>query len=237
MKSILLIFGLILCVVFTGCGKPVSRPFESGPGVVESLPSEPQASEVISKEELQNLTIEDLKNQSIEHEIKPGETLSEIAAKYDVGVGLLARLNQIEDPNRIRVGQKVKVIQGPFRIVIHKKDRTLSILLKDLHFKTYDVAIGKQNSTPEGEFKILEKMVKPIWTDPYEGGLVKPDDPRYPLGTRWMLFAEYGYGIHGTNDPASIKTEASFGCIRMLNPDVEEVYDLLSIGSQILILP
>jgi lipoprotein-anchoring transpeptidase ErfK/SrfK len=205
---------------------------ETGP--VEVKPSETPE---ISEAKPENLSFEDLKNMAIEHEIKSGETLSEIAAKYDVGIGLLVKLNQIEDPNRIRAGKKVKVIQGPFRIEVNKTARTLSIYLKDQHFKTYDVAIGKSNSTPEGEFRVKEKMVKPIWTDPYEGVMVKPDDPRYPLGTRWLSFAEYGYGIHGTNDPASIKTEASFGCIRMLNPDVEEVYDLVSVGSQILIKP
>src|SRR5574341_608156 len=150
---------------------------------------------------------------SVEHEIQPGETLSGIAAKYDVGIGLVIRLNQIEDPNRIRAGRKIKVVQGPFRIEIHKSEKSLSLFLKDQHFKTYDVAVGKLNSTPEGEFTVKEKMVKPIWTDPYEGVLIKPEDPRYPLGTRWILFAEYGYGIHGTNDPASIKTEASFDFI------------------------
>jgi len=197
--------------------------------------------ETLSEEErdqmhIHNMTFDEFSMLSSEHKVESGETLGAIASKYNVGVGLLTKLNNLDNPNLIRVGQKLKVIQGPFRIVIHKQAKTLSIYLKDLHIKTYDIAVGKDDSTPEGEFKIMDKLVKPIWTDPYQNVQVMPDDPNYPLGTRWMQFAEYGYGIHGTNHPESIKTEASFGCIRMLNPDAEEVYDWVCLHSQVSIL-
>lgn len=250
--------GVFLLIFCSGCfkrvvppqEKAISEPLVTGPEKVEAvteaktipgenilwvepprIPSTPVESPVSRV----NLGFEDLEKMTIEHEIKPGETLSEIAQQYDTAMGLLVRLNHVADPNKIRVGKKIKVLQGPFRMLIHKKKKTLSVFLKDLHIKTYDVAVGKSDSTPEGTFSIVDKMVEPVWTDPYTRLQIKAGDPRYPLGTRWLQFAEYGYGIHGTNDPSSIKTEASFGCIRMLNADVEEVYDMVSIGSEVVV--
>ena len=258
------ILGLILLISFSYAGcleKYVERremPYHletSEPSEVERVPSlsdassetelEPPSSETLetlSEEErdqmhIHNMTFEELSMLSTEHVVQSGETLGSIASKYNVGAGLLIKLNNLANPNLIRIGQKLKVIQGPFRIVIHKEAKTLSLYLNDLHIKTYDIAVGKDNSTPEGEFKIMNKSVKPIWTDPYENIQIMPDDPKYPLGTRWMQFAEYGYGIHGTNHPESIKTAASFGCIRMLNPDSEEVYDWVCLNSQVSIVP
>lgn len=245
---------LLACgVCFYGCRKriepsgqaPAVSTFETAPEKVEMIELGPSAvSEAISPaivpppaERPPELSFEALEKKALIHEVQAGETLSGIAAKYDVGTGLVVRLNAIENPNLLRAGRKLKVIRGPFRVIIDKSDKTLSIYLGDVHVKTYDVATGKSDSTPEGDFKIMQKMVKPIWTDPYLRIQVKPEDPRYPLGTRWLQFAEYGYGIHGTNDPASISTEASFGCIRMLNPDVEELYDMISIGSAVQVVP
>ena len=256
MKKLIVIV-LILGFFAAGCQKKGSVAGSSEPTVVGMTSSsaesvspaqdlqvekvgEPLSSpETVASENLpsvKNLSWDELKQLSIEHQVLSGESLGKIAARYDVGVGLVSQLNGIENPNLVRIGQRLKVIQGPFQIVIHKKEKTLSVYLGEKHVKTYDIAVGKNDSTPEGEFKIMTKMVKPVWTDPYYRDMVKGDDPRYPLGTRWMQFADYGYGIHGTNDPNSIKTEASFGCIRMLDADVEELYDWVTIGTKVVIL-
>lgn len=257
----LIFLGFLILVFQAGCQKRISSS-ESIP----TLPSEPRIEEVGKLEELKvergedipapplqeeeqpqealinpgsrslALSFDDLAKMGFDHEIKSGETLSGIAQKYDVATGLLMRLNGIENPDKIRVGKNLKVIQGPFRILINKKDKTLGVFLGDKHIKTYDIAVGKSDSTPEGNFTIMNKKIKPVWTDPFMRDMVTADDPRYPLGTRWLQFAEYGYGIHGTNDPASIKTEASFGCIRMLNPDVEELYDMVILGTEVVVI-
>jgi lipoprotein-anchoring transpeptidase ErfK/SrfK len=59
-------------------------------------------------------------------------------------------------------------------------------------------------------------------------------DPQNPLGERWIDIGD-SYGIHGTIDPASVGKNESRGCVRMLNSDVEEVYDFLVIGSEVTI--
>jgi len=72
---------------------------------------------------------------------------------------------------------------------------------------------------PAGTFTIINKQVNP-------GG---------PFGTRWMGLSQPHYGIHGTNNPASIGTAASNGCIRMYNEDVNELFNLVSVGTPVTI--
>lgn len=85
---------------------------------------------------------------------------------------------------------------------------------------TYPVAVGKPSTpTPTGEWQIIQKTRNP-------GGA---------FGTRWMRLniPWGGYGIHGTNDPESIGTAASHGCIRMFNEDVNELYDIVPLGTPV----
>lgn len=84
--------------------------------------------------------------------------------------------------------------------------------------RSYPVAIGKPSTpTPTGVYKIITKIVNP-------GGI---------LGSRWMGLdiPDGPYGIHGTNDPSSIGREISNGCIRMYNQDVEDLFNMVKIGT------
>ncbi|WP_366923391.1 L,D-transpeptidase family protein [Metallumcola ferriviriculae] len=101
--------------------------------------------------------------------------------------------------------------------VTHKK---LTLFIGEKMFGVYPVAVGKP-ATPS---PIGHWLVKNKWLHP--GG---------PFGTRWMgLNVPWGsYGIHGTNNPASIGNAVSHGCIRMHNKDVEVIYPLLPIGTAV----
>lgn len=86
--------------------------------------------------------------------------------------------------------------------------------------KTYPVAVGKAATpTPTGDYKIANKIMNP-------GGV---------LGSRWMglNISPGNYGIHGTNNPASIGTRASLGCVRMYNHDVEQLFTQTNIGTPV----
>lgn len=182
---------------------------------------------------------EEIKKLGAVYEVQEGDTLSAIAAKYKVGTGLLVRLNGLENPNRIRKGQKLVVLEGPFSARVSKALKTISIRKDEAEIASYSVALGRNDSTPEGEFTVLRKMVNPPWTDPYHRTIVKADNPEYPLGTRWIEFkAPPGaYGIHGTKSAADIGQDVSFGCIRVLHPQEEEIYDFLTVGSPVVIVP
>jgi lipoprotein-anchoring transpeptidase ErfK/SrfK len=79
----------------------------------------------------------------------------------------------------------------------------------------------------------------PVWYSTLDSGAkekIQPGDPRNELGTRWIGFKP-AYGIHGTIDPKSIGQAMGKGCVRMNNEDVEELYDLLVVGTPIKIVP
>ncbi|MDP8214321.1 MAG: L,D-transpeptidase family protein [Candidatus Euphemobacter frigidus] len=195
--------------------------------------------ERVPAQEMEDLSWEEIQKLGTEYKVKDGDTLSGIASRYNIGTGLLARLNEIADPDLIRIGQKLIVIEGPFRITVDKSDRSLSIFLGDKFIRSYPVALGKKNSTPEGEFSVVRKLVDPPWTDPYNRTIIRADNPDYPLGTRWIEFIPPpgAYGIHGSRIAEEIGTDASFGCIRVLHPQEEEIYDFVVLGSPIVITP
>jgi lipoprotein-anchoring transpeptidase ErfK/SrfK len=127
-------------------------------------------------------------------------------------------------------------------IVVDKSERKLYLYNGAKVQKTYRVAVGQpQYPTPLGQFKIVEKRYRPTWTNP--GSAWATGMPAYiapgpgnPLGTRAMNLSASGIRIHGTNKVGSIGTAASHGCIRMLMHDVEQLYDLVPVGTTVYVV-
>ena len=169
------------------------------------------------------------------HVIARGETLETIAKSYYLTAGLLARVNNIGNPNLIRQGQRIKIIHGPFHAVVSKSSFHIDVYLKDTLVKRFPVGLGTDDSTPTGEWVCKNKLINPRYHPPRGGKAIEADDPENPLGERWIgiegvggeAMYQSGYGIHGTIDPESIGKAVSMGCIRLLNEDVEFLYDLL----------
>lgn len=175
--------------------------------------------------------------------IKPGEFLGKIAPRHDVPWRFIARINNITDARRIRAGQRLKIIDGPFHAVVDKSDFRLELYLQAngdphaLFIRSFTVGLGAHDSTPLGKFIVKRgsKLTNPEWTNPRTGQVFHPEDPRNPIGERWIGLRGAdentqrmsGYGIHGTIDPDSIGQQASMGCIRMRPDAVALVYDLL----------
>jgi len=173
------------------------------------------------------------------HVVASGENLQVIAKKHRVTAPLLAKINGIRNPNLIRAGQGLKVVNGPFHAVIDKSDFTMRIYLQDVPVSEYRVGLGADNGTPTGKWRIKagSKLKNPTFYPPasYGGPVIAADDPKNPLGERWLglegiegeAVGQEQYGIHGTIEPESIGKSGSLGCIRMLNEDVAEVFDTL----------
>jgi L,D-transpeptidase catalytic domain/Putative peptidoglycan binding domain len=107
--------------------------------------------------------------------------------------------------------------------------------------KEYTVAVGMEGlETPEGLYEIQEKEENPVWHVPLSdwagslAGQTIPPGPSNPIKARWMGIFE-GAGIHGTEETYSLGQAASHGCVRMAIPDVEELYDLVEVGTPIYI--
>jgi lipoprotein-anchoring transpeptidase ErfK/SrfK len=116
-----------------------------------------------------------------------------------------------------------------YSIQIDLSDRRLYLYRNNRLVKTYPVGVGKlATQSPRGNFTIINKVPYPY---SYRGG------PLSVYGTYWMGLSKRGYGIHGTNNPASIGKYVSRGCIRMHNKDVEELARLVPIGTPVRIRP
>ena len=186
--------------------------------------------------------------------IKSGDALSKIARKAGMAADwrMIMRLNGMKDPNRIRAGQVLKVPTCTFHAVVSKSEYRLYLYAGEgsdrVLVATYPVGLGEHNSTPTGAFMLKpgSKLVNPEWRNPRTGEFFKSDDPKNPIGERWIGLQgvdagnskAMSYGIHGTTDPASIGKQASMGCVRLKDADVEVIYEALTEpNSTIVIVP
>lgn len=177
--------------------------------------------------------------------IGSGDVLSKIVRTHRLGVEwqFIQRINKISDPARIRVGQNIKFVRGPFHAVVSKSAFRMDIYadINDgagnrMFIRSFPVGLGEHGSTPTGSFVVnSSKMMNPSWVNPRTREKFGADDPKNPIGERWLgltgTSAETehlsGYGIHGTIDPESIGKEMSMGCIRCRAGDVEMIYEML----------
>ena len=186
--------------------------------------------------------------------VSEGDSLSRIAKRGQITADwrIIQRLNNLRNPNAIRVGQSLKVPSGTFHAIVHKSDYIMDLYIENDSGKvivaSYPVGLGAYDGTPTGRFVVRtnSRLVNPQWTNPRTGEFFYADDPENPIGERWIGLRGIdpenktllGYGIHGTIDPDSIGDMRSMGCIRLRDEDVKVIYEALTEqGSQITILP
>jgi hypothetical protein len=117
------------------------------------------------------------------------------------------------------------------RIVVSFPDHKLALLEGDRIIKIYDVAVGASASpSPTGEFQIAQRLENPTY---YRPGVVIGPGANNPLGPRWIGLNVKGFGIHGTNRPDSVGKNASHGCIRLRNLDIEDLYARVQVGDRV----
>jgi lipoprotein-anchoring transpeptidase ErfK/SrfK len=141
--------------------------------------------------------------------------------------------------------------ERPGTIIINSDQRALYHVQGDGEAIRYGVAVGKESFVWSGVAKVGRKAEYPRWTPPKSMIKRKPylakwakgmpgGIPENPLGTRAIYLFAGGrdtlFRIHGTNEPNSIGTAASSGCIRMLNEEVETLYDAITIGTKVIVL-
>ena len=166
-----------------------------------------------------------------------GDSLDRIARKLNTTTGAIQRLNALKSTSDIiHPGQLFQYIDGTWSIKVSKTHYVLMLYLNDKLYRIYRISIGKQDRTPIGLFVIKDKLMNPAWWTP-SGESIPSNDPRNILGTRWMALQPIGetdstlkgYGIHGTTEPDTIGTASSQGCVRMLNDEVDELYDFIPV--------
>jgi len=169
--------------------------------------------------------------------IQPGDMLINVGKQFGVPHEVIMMINGIEDATRIRAGQKIKVPRGPFHVKIYKSKFRLDVYLQDLFVRRFPVGLGVDDGTPEGTWKVKERLTNPTYYPPASAEIkrrIPADDPTNPLGEHWIglegiagdALGRHGYGIHGTVEPELIGKQVSLGCIRMHNKDVTFLYKL-----------
>ncbi|MFW5871150.1 MAG: L,D-transpeptidase family protein [Verrucomicrobiota bacterium] len=179
--------------------------------------------------------------EKVDYIVKSGDQLQKIARKFGTTVELIQVSNGIKNRNMIKPGDRLRILEGDFSIIVSKSNNDLELRLNGGFFKRYEVGTGKFGRTPEGTFKITNKIPNPPWYRP-DGKVIPFGDDDNILGTRWMSLKATGdtsdargYGIHGTWEPESIGKAESAGCVRMRNDEVEELFVLVPRGTPVVI--
>ena len=139
----------------------------------------------------------------------------------------------------VRYNSKVQ----PGTIVVKTAERKLYLVLEEGQALRYTVAVGRPGKQWQGKAQVNGKYVQPAWTPPAE---VKADNPALPdvipggapnnpMGVAAMTLSGGEYAIHGTNKPESIGKFASYGCIRMLNQDITDLFERVPVGTQVVV--
>jgi len=128
-------------------------------------------------------------------------------------------------------------------IVIDTPNKFLYLVEGNGKALRYGVGVGKPGFTWAGVKSITAKKEWPDWTPPAEMLVRRPDLPRHmeggpenPLGARAMYLGSSLYRIHGSNEPWTIGTNVSSGCIRMRNQDVIDLYGRVNVGAKVVVL-
>jgi len=197
----------------------------------------------------------------IQHtKVKKGDTMVELARRLDIGYEEIVTANPHLDPWLIKVDSQL-IIPSQYilppqpweGVIVNIAEMRLYYFPPRLNNErgiviTFPVSIGKALSpTPEGSFKIIDKIQNPVWTVPKtvleehknNGNPIDaiiPAGPDNPLGDYAIVLDNPGYLIHGTNKPYSIGRKVSHGCLRLYPEDIEQLSNRIARGTAVRII-
>lgn len=172
-----------------------------------------------------------------------GESLYDVARRHGYAMEHLAEANGLP-VSMGAVGKDSVMLPGrrilpdsPPRpgVVVNLAERGFYVFPEG-NPRFFPIAIGQPGrfATPTGSFTIVEKVENPDWVAPEWAGLgednVVKAGPDNPLGDRWIGLSSSGLGMHATNNPASIGSASSHGCMRMYPEVARVVFDLVKTG-------
>jgi lipoprotein-anchoring transpeptidase ErfK/SrfK len=128
-------------------------------------------------------------------------------------------------------------------IVVKTSERRLYYVVDGQHALRYPVGVGKAGKQWAGTSHIDGKYLSPAWSPPAEVKRDKPSipnlipggDPHNPMGVAAMTLSGTEYAIHGTNMPGSVGGFVSYGCIRMYNQDITDLFGRVSVGTTVVV--
>lgn len=154
-----------------------------------------------------------------------------------------SRTREMNSAPQTREMVRVNFNAEPGTIVIRNSERRLYLITENGVAIRYRVAVGKAGKLWEGATYVNGKHAAPAWSPP---AIVKRDNPNLPdvipggapnnpMGAAALTLAGGEYAIHGTNNPRSVGTSASYGCFRMFNHDVVDLYSRIGVGTRVIV--
>jgi lipoprotein-anchoring transpeptidase ErfK/SrfK len=165
----------------------------------------------------------------------------------DLGPGMVESPTQpgqaVMDPRYMKQEVNYDGDEAPGTIIINTQQRMLYLVQGQRRALRYGIGVGRPGFTWSGVHHVSQKREWPDWTPPDEMLIRRPDLPRHmaggpdnPLGARAMYLGSTLYRIHGSNEPWTIGTQVSSGCIRMRNEDVMDLYERVKIGTKVIVM-
>jgi len=183
------------------------------------------------------------------YNVKAGDTLGTIGARFGVAQATLVEMNQLSSPDALVPGQllivdntHIAVANPHVDITINIAQRLLLVLTGGESARAFPITVGRRTwPTPVGAFTIVSKEIDPVWDVPasIQREMVQQGkpvvtrmdaSPLNPLGRHWIGLSLPGLGIHGTNAPSSIYSFSSHGCIRLHPDDVAALFQRVDLG-------
>ena len=163
-----------------------------------------------------------------------------VALAATIGAGALMTTAAQAAPERVALHSQQ---YSPGTIVIRTSERRLYLIIDADHAMRYPVGVGKAGKQWAGTTQIDGKYRNPAWSPPAEVKHDKPNMPNVipggasnnPMGVAAMTLAGGEYAIHGTNKPNSVGGFVSYGCIRMYNADITDLYQRVSVGTTVVV--
>jgi lipoprotein-anchoring transpeptidase ErfK/SrfK len=147
------------------------------------------------------------------------------------------------DPRYARQVVDYSGAEKPGTVIINTPERMLYLVEPGGKALRYGIGVGRPGFTWAGVKSVTMKKEWPDWRPPDEMLRRRPDLPHYmaggpdnPLGARALYLGDTLYRIHGSNEPWTIGTQVSSGCIRMRNEDVVDLYDRVPVGARVIVI-
>ncbi len=178
---------------------------------------------------------------STEHRLEPpymvqaGEGLQEIAQRFNVPWQLLAKINGLSSPDGLQPGQQLKVVRGPFSALVDLSQRRLTLMLDRRYAGQFAIEVDPTTSVEEGHWSVNQKLITPGNVGQMGSAPTTPTDQKSIMMTNTSGGASQIAILRGANGSAPGSTDPAGRVIRLKIQDVGDVYEILSLGSQVVI--
>jgi LysM repeat protein len=170
--------------------------------------------------------------------VKPGETLETIAREYNVPSQLLAKINGVQQPAQLRPGQELKVMRGPFSAVVDLSRNEVALSLADRYAGRFRVAVPQGTTINDGQWVVDHKLAGPANT---ANPSISATAPTPPADRTIILRSASAPTAAGaptlviTSDASTTRVAANVPSLRVSPQDAEELSDILSVGSRVVV--